>query len=302
MNYLIAVNKQNPLLPDWEKQIRTIHFTNCVGDDVEVEEKAYKAYLKLKEKLEDEGIFVDLDSALRSISAQQKIVDDFTQKYGNDYTAKTVARPGYSEHHTGLALDLILIVDGKIIYENEDLVMFTEIWQRIHELITDYGFILRYPKGKEHITGYAYEPWHIRYLDDVDIARRIVTEGVTLEEYLGLVKDSDPKIDYGDSKLYTKQQIYEAIVRVKCQLAFWKGVELQSIRYAGDGCLNEENLKWLNSISKGKKYSGIIELLCDFHTSAEDCGTLEADHEYKDHQWWLACEEDGDFDIVTFGY
>ena len=302
MNYLIAVNKQNPLLPDWEKQIRTIHFTNCVGDDVEVEEKAYKAYLKLKEKLEDEGIFVDLDSALRSISAQQKIVDDFTQKYGNDYTAKTVARPGYSEHHTGLALDLILIVDGKIIYENEDLVMFTEIWQRIHAQITNYGFILRYPKGKEHITGYAYEPWHIRYLDDVDIARRIVTEGVTLEEYLGLVKDSDPKIDYGDSKLYTKQQIYEAIVRVKCQLAFWKGVELQSIRYAGDGCLNEENLKWLNSISKGKKYSGIIELLCDFHTSAEDCGTLEADHEYKDHQWWLACEENGDFDIVTFGY
>ena len=64
---------------------------------------------------------MDLDSARRSIAAQQKIVDDFTEKYGADYTSKVVATPGYSKHHTGLALDLYLIVDGKEVIENEDL-------------------------------------------------------------------------------------------------------------------------------------------------------------------------------------
>ncbi|MBR2533654.1 MAG: D-alanyl-D-alanine carboxypeptidase family protein [Erysipelotrichaceae bacterium] len=95
--------------------------TNSIGDDVEVEQRAYDAYLLLKEDLEKEGIFVDLDSARRSIAAQQQIVDDFTEKYGADYTVKVVATPGFSEHHTGLVLDLYLIIDGVDVVENEDM-------------------------------------------------------------------------------------------------------------------------------------------------------------------------------------
>ena len=63
---------------------------------------------------------MDLDSARRSVESQQEIMDHFTEKYGADYAAKVVAVPGYSEHHTGLALDLYLIVDGKDIVYNED--------------------------------------------------------------------------------------------------------------------------------------------------------------------------------------
>ena len=85
-----------------------MHMTNSVGDDVEVEKKAYDAYLSLKEELEKDDIHVDLDSARRSVADQQRIMDDFTQQYGKDYALKTVATPGYSEHHTGLALDLYL--------------------------------------------------------------------------------------------------------------------------------------------------------------------------------------------------
>ena len=82
IDYMALVNKQNPLPDGWEDTIETVTFQNTVGDDVEVEKKAYDAYLELKADLEKEGVFVDLDSARRSIDAQQKIVDDFTKEYG----------------------------------------------------------------------------------------------------------------------------------------------------------------------------------------------------------------------------
>ena len=161
-----------------------VRITNSVGDEVEIDRAAYDAYLKLSKALSDEGIHVELDSAYRSVEAQQKIVEDFTKKYGEDYVKQYVAVPGYSEHHTGLALDLYLIVDGKTVYENEDLVTYPEIWAKIHAKLADYGFILRYPEGKEEITGYSYEPWHIRYVGSKRTAKFITEHDMTLEEYL----------------------------------------------------------------------------------------------------------------------
>ena len=67
---------------------------------------------------------------------------------------------------------------------NEDLVQYPEVWAKIHAKLADYGFILRYLEGKEDITGYSYEPWHIRYIDDVALAKDITARGITLEEYL----------------------------------------------------------------------------------------------------------------------
>ena len=185
LDYLVLVNKENKLPNDWEDKIETVVITNSVGDDVEVEKAAYKAYRKLKKALEKEGVYLELDSARRSVEAQQKIWDDFMVKYGEEYTRTYVSVPGYSEHHTGLALDLYFVVDGKDIYENEDLVQYPEIWAKIHEKLAQYGFILRYLEGKEDITGYGYEPWHIRYVGSAKIAKEITGKGITLEEYLG---------------------------------------------------------------------------------------------------------------------
>jgi len=179
LDYLVLVDKSHPLPDGWEETIEVEQFTNAVGDNVKVEKTAYEAYLKLKDALEQEGVYVDLDSAYRSVAEQQKIVDDFTEKYGADYARTYAAVPGYSEHHTGLALDLFLIVDGNIVYENEDLMQYPEIWEKIHARLTDYGFILRYPGG----GGYAYEPWHIRYVG-IDVAKEIEDKGSTFEEYL----------------------------------------------------------------------------------------------------------------------
>ena len=101
-----------------------------------------------------------------------------------------VAVPGFSEHHTGLALDLYLIIDGKDVVLNEDMVQYPEIWEKIHAKLADHGFILRYLEGKEDITGYSYEPWHIRYIDDPAVAKEIMDEGITLEEYLGVAEEA----------------------------------------------------------------------------------------------------------------
>ena len=308
IDYLALVNKLNPLPEGWEDALETVTITNSVGDEVEVEKKAYAAYLALKEDLEgNDGIYLELDSARRSVAAQQDIMDRFIEKYGADYAAKTVAVPGYSEHHTGLALDLYFKLkneDGSFtdVYYNEDMVQYPEIWEKIHARLADYGFILRYLEGREHITGYGYEPWHIRYVDSSDIAKEITEKGLTLEEYLGAVKASDVTIDLGSSEIYTEEELKEAVVQIKCKFASWEGCELHSIRYAGDENCTGENLKWMNELNKDGNYAQVAEFLMDFHSPMEQIGAWEADREYTDYQWWLARSADGDWDILTFGY
>lgn len=184
IDYLVLVNKKNPLPETWEDDVEIVHMTNSLGDDVEVEKKAYDAYLKLKDALAEEGVFIDLDSAYRSVAAQQQIAENFTERYGEEYVKQYVAVPGFSEHHTGLALDLYLNIDGVDVYMNEDMVQYPEIWAKIHAKLPEFGFILRYLEGKEDITGYSYEPWHIRYIDNVELAKEITENGLTFEEYM----------------------------------------------------------------------------------------------------------------------
>ena len=303
IDYMALVNKTHALPDDWEDKLETVHMTNSVGDDVEVEKKAYDAYLDLKAELEKEGVYVDLDSARRSVAEQQRIMDDFTEKYGADYAAKTVAKPGYSEHHTGLALDLYLIIDGKDVVENEDMIQYPEIWSKIHAKLADYGFILRYLDGSEHITGYGYEPWHIRYLDNVDTAKEITSKGVTFEEYLGAYTGGPVSIDYGTSEIYTEDELKDAVIQIKCKFAFWGDVDLKSIRYAGDEKATDEMLAKMNEINPDGKYTQVAEFLMDFHTPKEIGElTFNPDADYTDYQWWLARTADGGWEIVTFGY
>jgi D-alanyl-D-alanine carboxypeptidase len=143
LDYLVLVDSSHPLPEGWEDSIEIESFTNAVGDEVKVERTAYEAYLKLKEALEADNVYVDLDSAYRSVEEQQKIVD------------------------------------GKIIYENEDLMQYPEIWEQIHEKLPDYGFILRYPGGNE----YPYEPWHIRYVG-LKAAQEITEKNMFFEDYI----------------------------------------------------------------------------------------------------------------------
>ncbi|MBO4913924.1 MAG: M15 family metallopeptidase [Oscillospiraceae bacterium] len=192
IDYLVLVNKHSQLPKRWEETVDMVTVANSLGDTVRVERSACKAYFALKNALAAEDVHIDLDSAFRSVGEQQEIWDRFTEKYGEDYVKKYVAVPGFSEHHTGLALDLYLNIDGADVYENEDMEAYPELWARIHARLADFGFILRYPEKNAFYTGYGYEPWHIRYVG-ADAAREIGARGVTLEEYLG----ADPcSIDY----------------------------------------------------------------------------------------------------------
>ena len=311
IDYLVLVNKLNPLPDGWEDALQTVTVTNSMGDEVEVEAKAYAAYEHLKDDLEkNDGIYIELDSARRSIAEQQDIMDRFIEKYGADYAAKTVAQPGYSEHHTGLALDLYFRIkneDGTFtdVYYNEDMEKagYTWIWDAIHDKLADYGFILRYLKGEEHITGYRYEPWHIRYVDSVKIAGEIMSSpGMTLEEYLAGNSAPEVVIDLGESALYTGDELYDAMLAVKCKFASWGGCELHSIRYAGDEACGEEDLVWLNSLVDGARFTKAAEFLMDFHTAEDIEGAWEPGYDYTDYQWWLARSEESDWEIITWGY
>ncbi len=297
IDYLVLVNKLCALPADWEERLDVVSTVNTRGNEVEVERAAFEAFLRLKEDLEKyDGVFIELDSARRTVAVQQGIMDFVTAHYGAGYAAKTVAPPGHSEHHTGLALDLYFRLDGRDVFLNEEMVRHTDVWAKIHARLADNALILRYPKGKEHITGYDYEPWHMRYVGDPAIAREIMAKGLTLEEYLGAVNVSEVEIDYGASALYSKEEIEEAMVQAKCRFAFFAGCELHSLRYAGDACCDAELVRQLNELDPGHAFAQACELLSDFR-----CGEGESSVEYADYPWRLARAPGGSWQLVSWG-
>ena len=198
-DYLILVNKQYKLPDGYESKVDLINVTNFLREEKthQIERKTYDYFAQLKQKLYDEhNITIELDSVYRSVARQQEIWDEFIRTKGEEYTRKYVAVPGYSEHHTGLAVDICLKINGTVVDDNDDMIAQKEIFAKIHEKLEDYGFILRFPIGKEKITGYNYEPWHLRFVE-VENAKKIKSKGVTLEEYLGKWNKSDNiKINY----------------------------------------------------------------------------------------------------------
>ena len=179
VDYLVLVNKENALPDNWTEIIQLKTTKDADGDKVKVESATYKAFQLLQKQLAGEGINIYIGSAYRSAEEQQELVDYYMQTKGADYVRDYVAMPGYSEHNTGLAIDLS--VPGAPI---EDEANFNATWARIHSIIADYGFILRYPQGKSRITGYNYEYWHIRYIGNIQYAKEIYEKGITLEEFL----------------------------------------------------------------------------------------------------------------------
>ena len=182
--YLLLVNKNHKLPDDWLEKIELIFATNIQERNFLVERKALENFEALRIKLLEEGINIELDSTYRSVKEQEEIWEEFEKKYGIEYCEKYVAIPGYSEHHTGLAIDICLLKDGKIIDDNEEMIAEKDIFSKIHAHLVDFGFILRFMEGKESITGYSYEPWHFRYVGK-EIAKEIYERNITLEEYLG---------------------------------------------------------------------------------------------------------------------
>lgn len=187
-DYLVLVNKQNKLPEDWEEKLQLESEPDFASyrdrGEHQVEKEALLRFHQLRDALLKEGVDIELDSCYRSVATQEELWDEFEKEYGEDYVRQYVAVPGYSEHHTGLAIDICVVKDGVVIDDNDDMIAEKEIFAKVHERLADFGFILRYPEGKEDITGYAYEPWHLRYVGSAEIAKEITERGLTLEEYL----------------------------------------------------------------------------------------------------------------------
>lgn len=182
VNYLTLVNKENPIKDNYFKNLELVECYDVFNESIQIEKRTLTAYLELKDFLEKKNIYIGLDSAYRTIEMQQKIIDEFNVLYGEEYVNNYVAPVRRSEHHTGLAVDLSIKVGDQFLILNEELMANEKIFLEIHKYLKDFGFILRYPKGKEKITGYSYEPWHIRYVGKI-VADIIYKNHWTLEEY-----------------------------------------------------------------------------------------------------------------------
>ena len=180
IDYTVLVNSENPLPDGWEDTIDVVYTDNSEGNRSRIERETFKAYMGLRDKLiEENGIYIEIDTALRTVAEQEELIEYLRNEYGDDYVAEYVAVPGYSEHHTGLAMDIYFDRDKTEGYESDE-----DIWAQIHSRLADYGFILRYPVGGEDITGFSYEPWHIRYVG-AEAAAEIAELGITMEEWAG---------------------------------------------------------------------------------------------------------------------
>jgi zinc D-Ala-D-Ala carboxypeptidase len=131
-----------------------------------------------------EGIQLVAVSGYRSYERQQAIFTEEVKEKGREKAVQAVAVPGQSEHQTGLAMD---ITSPSVGYALTMAFGETKEGKWVAEHAHEYGFIIRYPKGKEAVTGYQYEPWHLRYVGK-KAAKVIFEKNITLEEYFRIVK------------------------------------------------------------------------------------------------------------------
>ena len=179
----ILVNKENKFKENYLKKLELVNTKDIENKDILIERETLENYLLLKDFLKEKNIEIGIDNSYRTIENQKEIYNEYKELYGSNYRDKIVAEPVFSEHHTGLAIDINIKVNGLFLKDNVEQEKNAKYYEEIFKYLKDFGFILRYPKGKEKITGYQYEPWHIRYVGKVP-ATIIYENNWTLEEYL----------------------------------------------------------------------------------------------------------------------
>ena len=172
-------------------QIWLVNPRNEIHGDYEVEliqseggfrvaEVCFDAFTRMMADMRAAGLNPELASGYRTYWDQFAMYTDAVNKYGTAQGSQIAARPNTSEHHLGLAVD-ILVPGSNVSNKSHEM---SEVQQWLIAHCWDYGFILRYPEGSTEITGIIYEPWHYRYVGQ-EIALELKELGITLEEYLG---------------------------------------------------------------------------------------------------------------------
>lgn len=147
-------------------------------------QEAVENFKLMKADAREDGIYLSDFSNYRSYDRQVQLYGSYVSKHGEDAANRFSAKPGYSEHQSGYTSDIGGRDSSAWANENFDN---TKEAKWLAENAHKYGYVLRYPKNKEHITGYMHESWHYRYVGKKH-SSKIYTQNLTLEEYLGLDK------------------------------------------------------------------------------------------------------------------
>lgn len=180
---ILIVNKSYPLPKDY---VPTNTYKDATGLNyctTCIDKEAYEKYKEMKADATALGLNIWIQSGYRSYNLQESLYNKYVNRDGKVAADTYSARPGHSEHQTGLAFDLNSISDD---------FQYTDEGKWVNNNCYKYGYILRYPKGKESITGYKYESWHLRYVG-VELATKLYNNGdwITLEEHFNLTSTYD---------------------------------------------------------------------------------------------------------------
>ena len=184
-SYLILVNRSNRLDADYQPSdlvlLNVFDFNQNPNTTIHMRATAaQKAEEMFQAAWDQEGLLLLARSGYRSYQTQTQVHERLVNERGRVEAERISARPGHSEHQTGLALDVTAnSVRGQLVESFSETLEGTWLRHHAHQ----FGFIISYPRGREEDTGFVYEPWHIRYVG-VEVATIIYENGWILEEYL----------------------------------------------------------------------------------------------------------------------
>lgn len=180
LDELILVNKYYKLNSDFLPQnitnISTLYSWGEAGSK-RTRQVTLDAFLNMYNDAIKDGIYLMINSGYRTYDEQESVYKKNENKYGDEYADTIAARPGHSEHQSGLALDIFSKTNS-----NTKTFEQSDAYSWLKDNSYKYGFILRYPKDKEEITGYSFESWHYRYVGK-DVAKYIYENNITFDEY-----------------------------------------------------------------------------------------------------------------------
>ena len=180
--YAILVNKHYSL-PEKYAPDDIVEMSNWYAyPGNSIRKDVLEAFKEMSKAAKEDGITLIVNSSYRSYDEQKKIYSEYEDKKGKEYADKYAARPDFSEHQTGLSLDIFTPGAGMGNFEN------TKAFEWLSNNCYKYGFILRYPKDKEDITGYSYEAWHYRFLGK-SLSKKVYDSGITFDEYYAYYLD-----------------------------------------------------------------------------------------------------------------
>lgn len=175
---LILTNKyyklQDNYIPD---DLVSVNNKYYYGENHKMRKVAYQAFIDMWNEAYKQDIYLIMNSSFRTYESQAKVYDSYKNSKGTSYADSIAARPGYSEHQTGLTADIFSKTNTTMASFKDSV---AHIW--LQDNSYKYGFIERYQEGKEEITGFAAESWHYRYVG-IEVATYIHEHNITFDEY-----------------------------------------------------------------------------------------------------------------------